>query len=252
MKKKKRRVNKSQGFTLIELLIAASIFSVAIVVVYSTFSTGIMAFKRGENYSDQSHSIRLSLNKMVRDLRNAIYSSDMTIVGSAKELYCYTILEEKEKDSLNLSGIYKVSYSFEAGKAVFLRKEEPYISTLRLIGTIISKRQEIPEKISDFKFEYFGKVFEVEEELREEELGDKGTLVEKWTDKWKFENGFPGRIKITFSLPEKKTQKKIVFNKIINLYRGTLWEEIEEVEELLEEKKEETFMDTSFTKNNKR
>jgi len=220
----------SKGFTLIELLIAATIFAIVLVVIYSTFSTGILALKKENYLSEKHHSIRIGLTKLTTELRNALYTSEMTIVGNAQELYFYTIIPSEKKDELNLTGIYKITYSFDKDKGQLLRTEEPYISTLRFVDSTTEQTIIIPRNMTNFSFNYYGDATEEEKEEEIEILNEEEKEKEKtveWKENWKFKYGCPKQINMAFSIHNEDSEEKTNFQKIISIYRGKLWDDDE-------------------------
>ena len=65
-------MRSKRGFTLLELLLALTFFSVVMIVVSSVFSTGILAWKRGEGESGFYQELRLTLDRMGIEIRNAL------------------------------------------------------------------------------------------------------------------------------------------------------------------------------------
>jgi len=60
------------GFTLIELLIAVTIFSIIAISLHSSFNAGLKVWRKSEENMELNHSVRLALEGIGKELRNAI------------------------------------------------------------------------------------------------------------------------------------------------------------------------------------
>ncbi|MBW1972640.1 MAG: prepilin-type N-terminal cleavage/methylation domain-containing protein, partial [Deltaproteobacteria bacterium] len=67
--KGKGRINK-KGFTLLELILSLSILSVLVVLMAGVMSLGSRAWDRGEEMSNDSQKIRISLGLIAKQLKS--------------------------------------------------------------------------------------------------------------------------------------------------------------------------------------
>jgi prepilin-type N-terminal cleavage/methylation domain-containing protein len=69
-----RGTRAQHGFTLIEVLVSVAIFSVITVAVYSAFAGGVGAWRRAQEFSSTYQTVRLVLEDMAQELKNAVTS----------------------------------------------------------------------------------------------------------------------------------------------------------------------------------
>ena len=67
----KSAIYNTRGFTLLELLISISIFVLVMLTVYSLFSLGQRAYRRGGEEMEIWQNARTSLDRMTREIRQA-------------------------------------------------------------------------------------------------------------------------------------------------------------------------------------
>ncbi len=79
------------GFTLIELLVSLAIFSVVSLAIYSSFATGISAWRMGQDFSSVYQTGRLILDDMARELKNAVMISANEFIGESQRLSFLTV-----------------------------------------------------------------------------------------------------------------------------------------------------------------
>ena len=199
---------KDKGFTLIELLIAILIFSVVAVAIYSTFSTGLIAWKKGEDSSNLYQEARLALDKMSLELRNALFYSNIHFVGKANELYFATLLPSPGKTGqLRLS---RVTYYLDNDNYSLQRREE---SLRTVLQGDIEEAKELASPVKELKFsyayEYPGKE------------GEESQLI--WEDDWEDEETVPSLMKISLTLQKKKSpREEASFTETIHIPSGTI------------------------------
>lgn len=73
-----------QGFTLAELLMAVLLMSILFLSAWGVFSQGFIFWKHGEQKIDMYDSLRMSLNRMGRELR---YTQGVTASSNGTDLY---------------------------------------------------------------------------------------------------------------------------------------------------------------------
>ncbi|MEI8176263.1 MAG: type II secretion system protein GspJ [Candidatus Omnitrophota bacterium] len=109
----------SSAFTIAELLIAAAIFSVIALCLYSTLAGGIGVWRRQEKTFRSTDSVRLALDKIAKELRNSItYSTgtpSATGIDVGEELRFTGDKENVSFMTLIGSQIARVRYVFDRG-----------------------------------------------------------------------------------------------------------------------------------------
>jgi len=206
---------KNSGFTLIELLIAALIFSIIILSIYSAFQTGILSYKRIDSAFEVYQGARIALNRMELDLKNAFaYSQeDSKFRGSAQALNFLTTVDSFEKGRL-YTNISRIKYELSDNKL----KRAYYKGLDALIESQDITGEELNLDIQEITFNY----------------AYATTIPEKpydWTDNWPNETDvnqkktLPLAVKIKISLREKNKSPEegriIEFNKIVPLPLST-------------------------------
>jgi len=190
-----RERNSLTGFTLIEVIIATLIFAVVVVSIYSAFSVGLKAWRKGSEGED-FQKIRISLLKIEKELRSSFFFSGIPFQGVSAEFEFPLVMPGKDRDN-----IYKVEYSVKEDKATGA-------SALFRKKTIFTDRGLSEEEGEDefiFSAETIG--FEYAYRLPEGESGFK------WMPAWEARQGkVPSGVKISFTLGEdKEAHRKIVF-----------------------------------------
>ena len=73
--------SRQAGFTLIELLVAMALLGFMMLIVWSTTSGAIFAHRSVGKNQERDHEIRVSLNRIVRDLSSAYLSANEQASG---------------------------------------------------------------------------------------------------------------------------------------------------------------------------
>lgn len=73
-----------RGFTLVELMLSVLLLSILFLAVWGLFGQGFIFWKQGEHRVDMYDSLRISLDRMGRELR---YTSGVTTSCDSDELY---------------------------------------------------------------------------------------------------------------------------------------------------------------------
>ena len=76
------RVNNKKGFSLIEMMVALGILSLIIIGLVTFFSGGTRAWVTGRYQLEAQRNARLSMDRMVREIREANYIVDSSISNS--------------------------------------------------------------------------------------------------------------------------------------------------------------------------
>lgn len=129
------------GFTLVEALVALTILSVALGAIYSTFITGIGAYKKIGMDSSQNYKALLALEKTGKEIRNCIHSSRIPMRGDENSISFCGLMDNGEPGRityfLNDGGLY--------------RRQEPYPT--KKGDSEISKRLAL--HLIDLEFRYY-------------------------------------------------------------------------------------------------
>ncbi len=162
-------MKKNSAFTLIEILIVVSIFSLLIISVYSVFRTGLASNEKIEKAGRFFQGVRLSMNLMETDLKNAFnYSkADSNFIGSNNSVQFSAVCDEYEKSGAIYSDIKHIGY--ELSDDSLIRKSKSSIG--------IPKEEEIWVCLSGIK------------ELSVQFAAPAGdsTKMYKWQDSWPLE-----------------------------------------------------------------
>jgi len=92
-------MKKSRAFTLLEILIAASLFSLVLVSVYSAFRVGILSYQRVDSASAVYRSARILFNRLENDLKNTFSyaKDDARFSGAVSTLEFFSVVDFFEK-----------------------------------------------------------------------------------------------------------------------------------------------------------
>ena len=186
---------KNQGFTLIELLISISIFSILIVAIYSSFSSGLLASKKGETVVDLLQTGQEALGRISTELSNAIILSDYQFIGERDRISFVTLLPRSETE---LSSIYRITYYLSG-------EEESLLMSLRRKSQPVGQECEdldlIYSCVKDLKFRY------AYQENSENPI--------QWTAFWFGSEDSPLPLSIEIDLTLMSDKERISLNKII-------------------------------------
>lgn len=110
----KPRPAKLEGFTLVELLIAASIFSVIILSLYSALQTGILSYNKIDSSFAIYQDARILLSRMETELENSFaYSNlDSNFKGGESSLEFLSVLDLFE-GSQSYTNVFRVKYELQ-------------------------------------------------------------------------------------------------------------------------------------------
>lgn len=190
------------GFTFIELMLAVSIFAIVAVVIYSTFNTGISAWKKAEVAQNLYQDIRLTLDKMAEDLENAVKYSEKenfsNFEANQNSISFYS-LEEVFTGLPKVPAhpeLRKISYSLSGSMLQRLDETIPEL----LQEKPVAQPEEMSAKISELNFSYY--------------YIDKTTSPAsyKWDNVWDWPLDIPRGVKIGLKVVgEEKSFVKYVF-----------------------------------------
>lgn len=146
-------MKRSYGFTLLELLIAASIFVVVMVSIYSAFGAGMFGYKDIEENIKISQGARQILERINLDLRNSFaYSdSDAKFKGERSDISFLSVLDSFSKNEITQDYAF-ISYKLEGDKLIRLcRKNQEALKETSGI-----EAEEIAALIEELVFSYAG------------------------------------------------------------------------------------------------
>lgn len=146
-------MKKNYGFTLIELLIAASIFSVVILSIYSAFQTGILSYRKVDSAFETYQTARIALNRMELDLKNSFAYGDTEgsrFSGKEDSLDFFSVVDYY-RDKLN-TDICRIKYEWDENKKVL--KRFCYMGLDALKEDLQQEAGELASNIEKISFEY--------------------------------------------------------------------------------------------------
>ena len=234
-----------KALTLIEILIALTIFSIIAVSLYSTFSSGILAWKKSEDVNRLYREARWALDKMAAELRNAI-------IYDFTEQYPDLNVFQGQKDNIAFlvgtnSGIKKISYflqmpqyadihrtfvnyqgslpsriitHYEEGMASLTslkRKEESFIGSLQLEENQQKKSKTLSSIVKQAGLSFSYAYAQTTGEEAQEEI--------TWKDSWQDNSSIPQGVKISLTLENPKNPEEVLtFTKTVFIPIGTITE----------------------------
>lgn len=202
----KSKTKDHRGFTLLELLIAVTIFSIAAVAIYSSFNVGIRAWRKAEDSYKIRQEARHALDRIGRELRNAVNFTPMPFDGSSNYVSFSRALKISDSKGGYSEGILKITYTFDANaKAVYYILQTYQESAKDESGT----KSLLTSGISDFKLKYAYR------------QGDE--II--WEDNWKKEEKLiPFGMKVSLSYPLQEEAQTVEFSETVLIPTGVLKE----------------------------
>jgi prepilin-type N-terminal cleavage/methylation domain-containing protein len=205
-----------KAFTLVELLISIAIVSLVGLAVYSVFAGGVNAWRRGNISNSFGRNIRLSSEKITRDLRNTFKFSNIAFEGTDNSVkFPALILAEtdpaKEGEENYYYEVGRVAYFYDQEKEALCKEEKRYPE--------VFKQEEITEgeilipRVSQLEFSYC--------------YLDNATGSYEWKSDWKKEeqDTIPQAVKIKLVFKEETGQKD--FERTMFIPAGTGEQKIE-------------------------
>jgi len=197
------------GFTLIELLISITILSLVGIAVYSTFANGVNVWRRGNENKIYERKIRLSLEKIDRELRNTFKFSKILFEGTENSIsFPGLIRSSLDKTPAEVG---RISYFLDESENIFCREEKTY-----------------PEIFQEGKGGVDRLITHVTTLIFSYCYLDNATGTYRWKDDWKKEeqDSIPQAVKIELVF-EKNSGKPLKFTKTIFIPIGTGEQKIE-------------------------
>jgi len=161
------------GFTLLEVLLAIGISAVVLTSVYSAFRVGWFSYKRLDSQSQILDSLRSSLNKLEKDLRNTFLFNGAAFKGAENEVSFITLIRVKDKEGFSYVEAARAIYKLEGANLMraYLKnaevlkqgaepKFEPFLSDVSIFKFSYAK---IDDSSGEPKLEWSGS-FDAESE----------------------------------------------------------------------------------------
>lgn len=208
--------NNPPAFTLIELLVCVTIVSLVSVAVYSIFANGISAWRRGNENKTYARNIRLTSEKMARELRN-VFKFSMIAFEGTEEIVMFPALISSEPDA---EGDYPEIYNEVGRIAYFYDKKK---------NALCREARAFSEFIDEEEFDT-GEV--LIQDVSAVEISycylDNVTGAYKWKDDWKKEeqDSIPQALKIEIDF-KKNIAYKNKFSRVVFIPIGTGEQKIE-------------------------
>ncbi len=145
--------NARRAFTLIELLIAALIFSVILISIYSAFQTGILAYRKADSAFDVYQAARIALNRIELDLKNsfAYKAGDFQFEGRDKMMELFSLVNLYKESETN-AFVCRVKYVWDENNQILKRTCQIGLDALKTDAQ--QEGQELANNVESITFEY--------------------------------------------------------------------------------------------------
>ena len=171
--------NDRVGFTLVELLVTAAILGIISMAVISSFAGGLKVYERVRNYAGTEGDALLALEKMERDLRNAVELSEIDFEGDRKSLSFAALItsdggirSRRRKDAEKTPSLGKILYYVKGARDNLIREEKAYPYAVSKTSRRKGNTEELVSlKRLNFSYYYY----------------DRDMKEYKWKDSWKVE-----------------------------------------------------------------
>jgi len=208
-------MKRLSGFTLIELMVAVSIFAIIVVVIYSTFGTGVSVWRKTEKMQNLYQDIRLALDKIALDLENAVLYSEKeefsNFEGEKNRISFYSLVDIFQIIPAHPE-LRKITYSLDESTHILQRLEQTFPESMQ--GSRVQEAEGIVAQVDNLNFSYC--------------YIDEGAAPSyKWKDTWDSKQGIPQGVKIELEID---TEEKLVFVKHVFIPSGEKVREEEEEE----------------------
>lgn len=189
-----------RGFTLIELIIAALIMAVVVISIYSIFSVGIKAWRKGSD-GQGFQKTRIGLLKFQKELKSSFFFSNAPFKGSASEMVFPLLVSEGGEDKVYIINYYAAEDKDTGSKNLMKRK-------MLFDGGGIKEENfdELVFSADSISFQYAYRL----------NSGSKGF---EWRDTWVEAQGkMPSGVKISFKLKDDDE----IYSKTMFIQQGEL------------------------------
>lgn len=201
-----RNKNKfANGFTLLELIISGALIFLVSITVYSVFAGGISVWKRANQARSSGYDLRLLMDKMSAELRNAFRFSTIPFEGSQDSIAFAGLIDKQ---------VSRLSY-FINEDDILCRRIQSYPDVFKKGES--GKYELLFPGVLKLKFGYC--------------YLDNATGDYKWKDEWVKEeqDTIPRAVKIELTY-ERKPEEELKFSKTIFIPIGTGEQKIELVQ----------------------
>ena len=202
------------GFTLLELLIACTITVIIVTMILAAFQVASKAWAAGERRGDDSQRTRISISRMIEDMKSA-YPLKLRMFGQTdKTITTQVLLFSGQKDSIsfvtkeggitgeeNSYGLRAVTYfvnnsGSEDENGLALREGNPFVEEPFEKGVLYR----LDPDVTSISFRYF---YDPNIRLRFERVlgNDAGLEPGEWLDAW---DSFGDTSNMGFSVEEAK------------------------------------------------
>ncbi len=205
MKRNRDYYYGKKAFTLVEILVSVGIVSLVAVALYSLFANGVNAWRRGSENKVYERNIRLTSEKLTKELRNVFEFSMIPFEGT-EDLVMFpalmpAVLDDEEDIARDYYQVGRIAYFFDKSKDALSKEVKPFSEVLD--EEEIGESKILIQDVSELKISYC--------------YLDNASGTYKWKDDWKTEDqdSIPQalNIEITFKGPagEKGTFSKVIF-----------------------------------------
>ena len=109
-----KKMGRRSGFTMVELLISLTIFATVAIALYTAFSLGVSVWRRTESGIDLHQDVRVKLERVAKDLRNAVVYSGIPFEGDGSRLaFASLVMHSGPEAERRYPRVCKVVYSVE-------------------------------------------------------------------------------------------------------------------------------------------
>lgn len=129
---------------------AVSIFAVAGLAIYTTFSSGMKVWRKAKDLSQKSRGQSLKIEKMKRELRQAFIfrKEEIAFSGTKSKISLAAIIDSK---------VSRLTYAFDPGQNAILRNTEQLEDILASPGGQAGLTSDTPYigEVKEFSLSYF-------------------------------------------------------------------------------------------------
>ncbi len=190
-----------KGFTFIELIIAALIMAVVVIFIYSAFSVGIKAWRKG-SAGQRFQKTRIGLLKFQKELKSSFFFSSEPFKGSASEIVFPSLVSEGGRDKIYIINYYAAQDKDAGARNLMKRK-------MLFEGNRIKEEEGFNELVfsaDSISFQYAYRL----------NSGSKGF---EWRDTWGEAQGkMPSGVRISFKLKDEDE----IYSKTMFIPQGEL------------------------------
>jgi general secretion pathway protein J len=195
------------GFTLIEMLLAISIFSMVVVVIFSSFLLGIGSWEKGEEDIEFFQKLRSVSELLYREINSTyIYKITPGVLDTHRKFCAFFGKSDSLKfvSYANLhrrtGGLSLLELWVEDGKGLMMGEDAALVSNLSDLEDIDLREEDrsvvlFPE-VKKVEFRYFDR----------KNKGDEGEWLERWDPKDK-RTRLPLFVEITLSISDKNDEE---------------------------------------------